>query len=119
LHLRLQDGEPVEGTFKSLDDCFFNLVAFGQAAPTSAELGCGDLVRCWTVPTDEHNSEELAHASIPQPSFYLIRPDGHVGLCGMAVDAAAITRYLAGPTRLAVARPECDTTRKIMRTAGN
>jgi 2-polyprenyl-6-methoxyphenol hydroxylase-like FAD-dependent oxidoreductase len=29
----------------------------------------------------------------PRPSFYLLRPDGHVGLCGSIYDAAACERY--------------------------
>ena len=40
-------------------------------------------------------TEELARANIGQPSFYLLRPDGHVGLCGPGFDAAAIRQYLA------------------------
>jgi hypothetical protein len=40
------------------------------------------------------NEQELARANISQPSFYLLRPDGHVGLCGPGFDAAAIRQYL-------------------------
>ena len=45
---------------------------------------------------------QLARVGIPQPSFYLVRPDGHVGLCGKTADAAAIQRYLAVTIGLAV-----------------
>jgi hypothetical protein len=37
----------------------------------------------------------LARAQIPRPSFYLLRPDGHVGLCGARLDAAELQRYLS------------------------
>ena len=41
------------------------------------------------------NDAELAHAQIPQLSFYLLRPDGHVGICGTHLNVAAIKRYLS------------------------
>ena len=53
------------------------------------------LVRAHIVPCIAENDRELARAQISQPSFYLVRPDGHVGLCGPGFDAAAIRRYLA------------------------
>jgi len=28
-------------------------------------------------------------------TFFLLRPDGHIGLCGGVVDAAAVRRYFA------------------------
>ena len=42
------------------------------------------------------NDAELARARIPQPSFYLLRPDGHVGLCGGLVETDAVKEYLHG-----------------------
>ena len=42
------------------------------------------------------DDRELARARIPKPPFYLIRPDGHVGLSGPRLDAGAVTRYLSG-----------------------
>jgi 2-polyprenyl-6-methoxyphenol hydroxylase-like FAD-dependent oxidoreductase len=95
LHLRLQANGPVDDTFQAFEDRCFNLVAFGQTAPASADLAFGDIIRTWSVPADPHNDAELARVGIAQPSFYLIRPDGHVGLCGKTADASAISRYLA------------------------
>ena len=95
LHLKLRPDGPVEDTFKAFEDRFFNLAAFGQTAPAAADIGFTDIVRTWTVPADPHNDAELARAGIPQPAFYLIRPDGHVGLCGKTIDAAAVRQYLA------------------------
>jgi len=37
----------------------------------------------------------LADAKIEQPAYYLLRPDGHVGLCGGVLDADAMRRYFA------------------------
>ncbi len=71
LHLKLRPDGPVEDTFKAFEDRYFNLVAFGQAAPAAADVGFSDIVRTWTVPADPHNDAELARAGIPQPSFYL------------------------------------------------
>jgi hypothetical protein len=39
------------------------------------------------------NSRELARVNVPQPSFYLVRPDGHVGICGARFDAEAVKHY--------------------------
>jgi len=47
------------------------------------------------IPDDPANDRELARVRIPRPSFYLLRPDGHVGLSGDRLDAAAVTRYLS------------------------
>jgi len=95
LHLQLHADGPVTDTFGAFEDRHFNLVGFGQSTPSSADLGFGDIVRTWTVPADPRNDTELARVGIPQPCFYLIRPDGYVGLCGRTADAAAIRRYLA------------------------
>jgi hypothetical protein len=58
-------------------------------------LGLGDLCRIHVVPADPVNDAELARAQISQPSFYLLRPDGHVGLCGARLENAEIKRYLS------------------------
>ena len=47
---------------------------------------------CLPIPI---NDAELARVHIPQPSFYLLRPDGHVGLCGTRLEPGAVTRYLS------------------------
>ena len=48
------------------------------------------------IPHDAVNDAELARARIPVPSFYLVRPDGHVGLCGVRLEAAAVASYVTG-----------------------
>ena len=100
LRLRLRAGGPVEDLFQRLDDVRLHLLVFGQALPADA-LRFGDLLCVAVIPADEANDAELNRAQIPRPSFYLLRPDGHVGLCGVRVDAAALARYAAERLRLA------------------
>ena len=45
------------------------------------------------IPPDAANDAELERVRIPQPSVYLIRPDGYVGFCGGRVDGATLSRY--------------------------
>jgi len=95
LHLRLEAGGPVRDLFERLDDTRLNLIVIGQPAPSMVELGLDSFLRIHSVPTDRLNDAELARARIPQPSFYLLRPDGHIGLCGVLLDKAAMARYLS------------------------
>jgi hypothetical protein len=95
VHLRFQAGGPREDLFERLDDRRFNLLLFGQEAPAASQLPVGDRLMVHAVPTDPDNEQELARASIPTPSFYLLRPDGHVGLAGTHVDENAVTDWLA------------------------
>ena len=72
----------------------------GSLAPASATIGIGDLLRVHAIPDDPVNDAELARVQIPQPSFYLLRPDGYIGLCGAGLEAAAVKRYLSERLRL-------------------
>jgi hypothetical protein len=89
-------GGPVEDLFANLDDTCFNLILIGQPPPPDGVPGLGDLARIHGIPGEAANDRDLARAQIPQPSFYLLRPDGHVGLAGTRFEAAAATRYLSG-----------------------
>src|SRR5205823_3076391 len=86
LRLRLPPDRLPEDFFHALDDTRFNLIVVGQPAPTET-FGLGDLLRVHAIPDDPHNDAELARVSIPKPSFYLLRPDGHIGLCGSRIAA--------------------------------
>jgi len=64
--------------------------------PVPAEAGAfGVPVRVHAIAADPANDPVLAQAGISQPSFYLVRPDGYVGLCGSRFDAEAVRRYLS------------------------
>jgi hypothetical protein len=101
LHLRFRTDGPVEDSFEKLDDRHFNLIVLGQPSPAEGGWGLGDLTRIHAIPADPVNDAELARVKIPQPSFYLLRPDRHVGLCGIRLEAAAVRRYLAENLHLA------------------
>jgi hypothetical protein len=81
--------------FQKLDDTCFNLLAIGQPAPAAGALGLSDLLRTHVIPVDLANDRELARVGISGPAYYLLRPDGHVGLAGSRLEADAVNRYLA------------------------
>jgi hypothetical protein len=81
------DGEIVD-LYERLDDTGFNLIVAGQEAP---ETG----LRTWVIPSDLFNDEARERAMVPAPSFYLLRPDGHVGLCGKILEAGIVKAYLS------------------------
>ena len=93
LRLKFETNGSVEDLFEKLDDTHFHLILFGQPAPSSSVLGMADMLRTHAIPADAANDRELARVSIPRPSFYLLRPDGHVGMAGTRLDAEAIQRY--------------------------
>jgi hypothetical protein len=53
------------------------------------------MLRIEVIPADPVNDAELARAQIPLPSFYLVRPDGHVGLCGRRLEVGDLLRYIS------------------------
>jgi hypothetical protein len=100
LKVAMGAGGPIEDLFETLDDTRFHLLAFGQAVPASGTPDLGDLLRMHAVPADSANEAELDRAKIPRPSFYLLRPDGYIGLCGGTLDAGAVTQYFADTLRV-------------------
>ena len=99
LHLKFSANGPVEDSFGKLDDTKFNLLVFGQPAP-EGRFGMGELLAVHPIPADPMNDKELARAGIPSKSFYLVRPDGYVGLCGGLLNAAGFTRYVSERIRI-------------------
>ena len=95
LQLKFVPNGPTEDLFGRLDDTRFNLIVIGQDSRPGGVAELGDLLRIHEVPNDSANDRELARARIPRPSFFLLRPDGHVGLAGTRLDAAAATRYIS------------------------
>jgi 2-polyprenyl-6-methoxyphenol hydroxylase-like FAD-dependent oxidoreductase len=100
MRLKLEPNGQTEDLFVQLDDTKFNLLMIGQSpiAPGNAPATLGDFggfIRIHPIAADPANAAELARAKVPQPSFYLLRPDGHVGLCGIRPEVADVRRYLA------------------------
>jgi hypothetical protein len=96
LQLKFEANGAVEDLFRKLDDTRFNLILIGQSLPAGEVPVPGDLLRIHVIPADPVNDAELARAQLPQPCFYLVRPDGHIGLCGVRPEAEAISRYVSG-----------------------
>jgi hypothetical protein len=95
MQLKLTAGGPVEDLFQQLDDTRFNLLVMGQAAPAGGVAGFGDLVSVHAIPDDPVNAKALEQRRLSGPAFYLLRPDGHVGLAGTRLDMDSVKRYLA------------------------
>ncbi|HTO49321.1 MAG TPA: FAD-dependent oxidoreductase [Burkholderiales bacterium] len=91
LRIKLAPDGAVEDLFAKLDDTCFNLVLIGQPLPAAAQSGP---VLVHAVADEPDNDRELSRARIPKPSFYLLRPDGHVGLAGARLEAGALTRFM-------------------------
>jgi 2-polyprenyl-6-methoxyphenol hydroxylase-like FAD-dependent oxidoreductase len=93
-------GEP-EDLYQRLDDTLFNLLVIGQPAPAGIP-DAGGLLRTHVVAAHPENDKALASANISGEGFYLLRPDGHIGLAGTRADPAAIASYLE---HAGIARP--------------
>ena len=93
LRLAFEPGRGPEDLFQRLDDTRFNLLVIGQPAPAADSLGLGDLLRVHAIALDEGNTRALEAVSISGPAFYLLRPDGHIGLAGTELEHAALARW--------------------------
>jgi 2-polyprenyl-6-methoxyphenol hydroxylase-like FAD-dependent oxidoreductase len=103
LRLKFQTDGAEEDLFQKLDDTRFNLIVIGQRSPPEAAQAFDDMLRIHAIPADPVNDAALARARIPSPSFYLVRPDGHVGICGARLEAATIREYVSERLGLRVA----------------
>ncbi len=95
LHLKLNASGVAADLFETLDDTRFNLIVVGQVPPNADLLSLGDLCVVHAIPADPFNDVELARVHVPQSSFYLLRPDGHIGLCGGGLEVEAIKQYVS------------------------
>ncbi len=96
LQFRAEPDGPLLDLFERLDDRRFNLVIVGDAAADAAAVGVaapGGRLKLHHVPGGFGNDRALARAGLVAPSFYLLRPDGHVGVAGITPDATVIADY--------------------------
>jgi 2-polyprenyl-6-methoxyphenol hydroxylase-like FAD-dependent oxidoreductase len=93
MHLRFRAGEPRADLFERLDDTKFNLLVFGQRAAFNALDVPAHELAVHQIPDDADNDRELARVSLEGPAYYLLRPDGHVGLAGTRFEPAAVRRW--------------------------
>jgi 2-polyprenyl-6-methoxyphenol hydroxylase-like FAD-dependent oxidoreductase len=103
MKLNFAAGGPEEDLYSRLDGTRFNLIVIGQPAPT-APASLGDLVKVHEISSDGVNGRVLERARIPAVSFFLLRPDGYVGLAGNRVDATTLQRYWSERLALATDR---------------
>ena len=102
LRLHLKAEGPIEDLYQKFDHTRFNLIVIGQPSPAEAALGLSGLLNIYEIPSDPTNEAELARQHLPKPSFFLLRPDGHVGLCGTRLEHAEVKRYLSENLHLGV-----------------
>jgi hypothetical protein len=95
LQLAFASGDNSIDLFRRLDDTHFHLIVVGQPAPAPTGMDLGDLLEIHAVRDDSVNRGELLRGGIPSPSFYLLRPDGHIGLAGVRMDPRAVAGYVA------------------------
>ena len=85
-------GAPAEDLFARLDDTRFNLILIGQssgAVPTDLPIVINQ------IPDLATNIAALARVGIRGPSYYLLRPDGHIGLAGVRLQSGDVPRYFS------------------------
>ena len=95
IRLKFTDGGPREDLYQKLDDTRFTLIAVGQPAPASGIPALKGGVQMLTIPVNAENRAELERVKIPETAFYLLRPDGYVGLTGVRLDVAEVNRYVS------------------------
>jgi 2-polyprenyl-6-methoxyphenol hydroxylase-like FAD-dependent oxidoreductase len=100
LRYQLKAEGPVEDLYVKLDDTKFNLIVIGQLFENALDLG--GLINVFGIPSGPLNARELARLNLPEPSFYLLRPDGHVGLCGKLLEPPMVKRYISENLHLGV-----------------
>jgi hypothetical protein len=94
LRLKFATNGPVEDVFQKASDTQFNLIMIGQPPLPENVLDLDDdHLRVHSIAKDSINDEKLSRAQIPQPSFYLIRPDGYIGLCGTRLETEDLRAY--------------------------
>lgn len=94
LQARFGSSDTVEDIFERFDDTSFNLVVVGQPAPASEQLAVGVPIAVHAIDADPRIAASLGTGAEVLPAYYLVRPDGYIGLAGRSLDPAEIRRYL-------------------------
>ncbi|HJW51809.1 MAG TPA: FAD-dependent monooxygenase [Burkholderiaceae bacterium] len=92
MKLVFRSGLAAEDLFACLDDTRFNLILIGQL--TTAVPNDRPYV-VHPIPDLATNVAALARAGIRGPSYYLLRPDGHIGLAGVRLQDGDVQRYFS------------------------
>ena len=92
MKLVIASGSPAVDLFERLDDTKFNLVIIGQQVP---ELPSGWPIIVHEILEAGTNVATLAKHNIPAQGYFLLRPDGHIGLAGTQLQTARLQQYLA------------------------
>ncbi len=95
MRFRFVPGAALEDFFGRLDDTRFNLIVIGQSATAELVRKFADILIVHQVPQDPDNARELARVNIPNPSWYLLRPDGHIGSAGKLLRVEELKRYFS------------------------
>jgi hypothetical protein len=91
MKLNFAANAPEEDLYARLDGTRFNLIVIGQPTP-AIPAEWAELTKIH-IPRAAGNEAELARFRIPTESFFLLRPDGHIGLAGKKLDTEALRRY--------------------------
>lgn len=100
LRLRFAAGGASEDVFQKFGDSHFSLLSLGLPSPLNDHGALQGLLRTYTLPDSRENRAEFVRAGMPVPCFYLVRPDGYIGLCGTQLPSGAIAAYAAESLRL-------------------
>lgn len=93
LQLRFDVNGESEDLYQRLSDKALNLIVIGQPLPKLKGIENSEILVFHTIPDNDHNDRILKSANISKPAFYLLRPDGHVGLVDTHLDLSIVADY--------------------------
>jgi hypothetical protein len=95
IRLKFTETGPTEDLYQRLDDTRFTLIVIGQSAAVSGIPVLNGTMQMLMIPVTSENRAELGRVKVPEKAFYLLRPDGYVGLSGVQLDMAEVNRYVS------------------------
>ena len=85
-------GAAAEDLFAHLDDTRFNLILFGNGAK---DVPAALPIKVHEIPDVPNNVAAMARAGIRAPCYFLLRPDGYIGLAGVRMQNGDVPRYFS------------------------